>query len=154
MAFAAYRDLADYRIPNWIPVALGCAFLAAAIGAGWPISDILIHLGVGLGVLVAAATLFFLGLFGGGDAKLLAAGTLWIGWEGLTAYLLLVAIIGGGLALLVLLARKIGLPARWKARTWAARLLAPEGKIPYGVAIAVASLLLFGEVMSSLSGTG
>lgn len=154
MALAAYRDLVDYRLPNWIPVALGCAFLAAAVGAGWPISDILIHLGVGLGVLVVAATLFFLGLFGGGDAKLLAAGTLWIGWKGLAAYLLLVAIIGGGLALLVLLARNIGLPARWKTRTWVARLLAPEGKIPYGVAIAVASLLLFGEVMRSLSGTG
>ena len=51
--------------------------------------------------------LFGLNLVGGGDAKLLAASALWIGYEQLVPFLLYVTIFGGALALLLLAYRRV-----------------------------------------------
>ena len=76
---------------------------------------------------MAGMVLFSLNLVGGGDAKLLAAAGLWIGYDQLVPFLLYVTIFGGALALLLLAYRRfpagaLPLPA------WAARLHAAGGR--------------------------
>ncbi len=58
------------------------------------------HLLVGAAVLIAGMILFSLRYVGGGDAKLLASGALWMGYDQLLPYLAYVTIFGGALALL------------------------------------------------------
>jgi prepilin peptidase CpaA len=93
-----------------------------------------------LGVGIA---LFAGGFLGGGDAKLLAAAALWFGFEGPVEYLLLVSVAGGALVLLLLTYRKLA-PPLWLCRqTWAMRLHAKAGGVPYGIALAAAGLWLY-----------
>ena len=81
MAYAAASDLLTMRIANSVSLGLVAAFLVIALIAGMPAQEMLLHLAVGAGLLVAGMVLFSLNLVGGGDAKLLAAAGLWIGYE-------------------------------------------------------------------------
>jgi len=70
-------------------------------------------------MLVVGFAMFARGWVGGGDAKLMAAAALWLGFEHLFAFLLWTAILGGGLALLLLAYRRM-LPPPWLIRQpWA-----------------------------------
>ncbi len=100
MAYAASSDLLTMRIANSVSLGLVAAFLVIALIAGMPAQEMLLHLAVGVALLLAGMVLFGLNLVGGGDAKLLAAGGLWIGYDQLLPFLLCVSIFGGALALL------------------------------------------------------
>jgi prepilin peptidase CpaA len=132
-------------IPNWISAALVLVFLPAALVAHAPFSEIGWSLALGLGALVAAVGMFALRWIGGGDAKLFAAGALWLGPAGAAPFLLWTAVAGGVLALALISARRAsaltGLPAKKPA--WLGRLLEPAGDIPYGIAIAAGALAAF-----------
>lgn len=142
MAYAAAMDLLTMTIPNRVSVGLAAAFFLAAPLMGLSLSDIGLHLGAGALILVAGIILFAIGGFGGGDAKLLAAGALWIGLDGLLSYLLLVTVFGGLLALIIVLYRRYPTTAL-PLPHWAARLHASQSGIPYGIAIACAALTIF-----------
>lgn len=142
MVFAAAMDLLTMTIPNRVSIALVAAFAVAAPLMGLAPHEILSHVGAGLLVLAAAFVLFALGGFGGGDAKLLAAGALWIGFDNLLLYLVCVTIFGGILALAILSYRRM--PARaLPIPDWALRLHDRNSGIPYGIAIASSALLVF-----------
>jgi prepilin peptidase CpaA len=142
---AALSDATSMTIPNWISAALVAAFVPAALlaGASWPVIGL--SFGLGLAALFIGAAMFALHWIGGGDAKLFAAGALWLGPTGATSFLVWTAIAGGALAICLLSARKAsamtGLPVRQPA--WTRRLLAPAGDIPYGIAIAAGALAAF-----------
>ena len=138
---AGVRDLTTMTIPNWMSLVLAALFLPAAlvVGLGWP--EILIHLGIGVAALVIGVGLFALRVLGGGDAKLLAALSLWMGLDGVLLLVLWTAIIGGGFSLALILARARFAAWAPTAPGWIGRLLAQGGDIPYGVAIAGGALL-------------
>lgn len=143
MAFAGAMDLITMTIPNRISIGLVIGFVVAAFAAplGWPV--IASHLGAGFLMLVVGIFLFSQGLFGGGDAKLLAAAALWFGFEGLIQYLFMVAISGGVLVLGIMYYRSIT-PPLWLCRqSWAMRLHKKAGGVPYGMALAAAGLWLY-----------
>ena len=146
MAYGGLSDLLSLRIPNWIPVVIVVAFVPAAVAAGWDATAILIQFGAGVAVLIAGVLLFAAGVIGGGDAKLLAAGAVWVGWGGLPAFLLLVALGGGVLGLALIAFRRARLPALLEARAWAQRLHERANPVPYGVAIGMAALVLLPNV--------
>ena len=106
MAYAAASDLLTMRIANSVSLGLVAAFLVIALIAGMPAQEMLLHLAIGAALLVAGMLLFSLNLVGGGDAKLLAAAGLWIGYDQLVPFLLYVTIFGGALALLLLAYRR------------------------------------------------
>jgi len=141
MAFAAAMDLMTMTIPNRISLALVAVFLIAAPLMGLAPGAILMHLAAGLLVLAAGILLFAIGGFGGGDAKLLAAGALWIGFDQLLAFLVLTAVLGGVLAIAILYYRKLPILGL-RAPHWAINLHQPGGAIPYGIAIAGSGLLV------------
>ncbi len=144
VAVAALRDLTSFTIPNWISLALICAFVPAAIAAGVPWTQVGLCAAVGVVGLVIGMGLFAAGWVGGGDAKLLAAASLWIGWPACVTYLVYTALAGGGLACLLLGLRSAWVrPALPKRPGWFARLIEPGAAVPYGVAIAIGALAAF-----------
>jgi prepilin peptidase CpaA len=79
---------------------------------------------------------------GGGDAKLLAAAALWMGWPAVLPFLAGAAIAGGGLAMALLALRSAALrPLVLGGPRWVVRLADPGEGAPYGVAIAAGALL-------------
>lgn len=143
MIFAAMMDLFTMTIPNRISIILIASFLIAAplTGMGW--EQFLVHLGTGFAVLVIGIALFAFGLVGGGDAKLLAAASLWIGFDALAEYMLIVTVLGGLLSVVVLVYRGM-LPPTWLLRQpWAMRLHEKNEGVPYGLALSGAALWVF-----------
>ncbi|MBI5165407.1 MAG: prepilin peptidase [Magnetospirillum sp.] len=136
LADAARCDLAAFRIPNRDPLLLVLAVVPYWLDGGSVVGGVWAHVGAALLVLVAGALLMSLNVWGGGDAKLLAAVTLWTGFAGLPRLLLVMAVAGGAIAAALLVLRRL-LPA--DRGGWPRRVVA-EGYVPYGVAIALAGL--------------
>ena len=143
LAFAAAMDLLTMTIPNRITLVLIAAFVPAAVLAGLDLPAIGAHLATGFGVLLLGMVVFFCGWCGGGDAKLLAAIALWLGFDNLVPYLLYTAVAGGMLATAVSLLRSVPLPGILLAEAWAVRLHRRDAGIPYGVALAAGALLVY-----------
>jgi prepilin peptidase CpaA len=145
MLISAFYDAATMTIPNWISGALVVLFIIIAPLAGLSWHEIGLHAASGFGILVLTIIMFSLRWIGGGDAKLFAAGALWIGWPTLLLYVIYTALAGGVLTLFLLVVRKYPMPAflvRWK---WSARLLKHGGDVPYGIGICVGALLALPE---------
>ena len=139
LIYAACSDIASLTIPNWVSIALAGVFPAAALAAGLPLGDIGMHLLFGLAVLAIGFFLFQANIIGGGDAKLLAAATVWTGFPGLPVFLFWTAIAGGILALALLAARQF-LKQTETRPAFVNRLLKQTG-IPYGLAIMAGGLM-------------
>lgn len=141
---AALKDVTTYTIPNWISLVLIAAFFPTALLMGLPLEGIGLHLGLGLAALVAGMLMFALGWIGGGDAKVFAATTLWLGWPASATFLMVTAIAGGVLAM-TLLAMRSMLIRRYMSTgpTWLSRLAEPGENAPYGLAICIGGLAAY-----------
>lgn len=142
MLSAAVSDLMTYKIRNNLTLTLLLAYLAFAPIVGIPGEEIGRSVAVAGVVLFVSFALFAVGLIGGGDAKLAAVTTLWLGADNAFAYVLLLSLLGGVLAVIVYFCRTRPLPERLANTVWIARLRArAEGaELPYGVAITLAGL--------------
>lgn len=158
-------DFSFYRIPHLF---LGILVVLYGVYApfyleGGEIVNSLIVFAV---VLLLGFGFYALKFFGAGDAKYLAVASLWVGMQGVVFFVLLVAVIGGALALLYLAFRDY--IARFSDWVWS-RVQALEDRypfyqyvwlesgrgtekgkrenissraIPYGIAIAVGAILM------------
>lgn len=142
MAFAAATDLLTMTIPNRLSLGLCAAFLLVAPAAGLAWQDMLTHLAAGALMLLVGIAMFSMGWVGGGDAKLLAAASLWLGFEPMVLFLGYVAIFGGVLAVAILAYRSVPAGAL-PLPSWALRLHAKGAGMPYGVAIAAGALTIY-----------
>jgi len=154
MAFAASSDLFAMTIPNKVSLALVVGFFSLALMTGMSPVEIGSHAGAGAIVLLVAFGLFARGWIGGGDAKLAAATTLWLGFDQLLAYFFDACILGGILTLVLINLRLVPLPAALQKWNWARRLHEKNGGIPYGIALAAAALMAYPDTvwMKSLGG--
>lgn len=143
MAYAAVSDIMTLTIPNRISLVLIATFCIVAPLAGFSWQTMAQHAAVGAAVLAVGFVLFALGIFGGGDAKLLAAATLWMGQEHLSAYLGGVALIGGVMCVLILFYRRLVPAAALPLPAWALRLHNPKTGVPYAIAISGAALMIY-----------
>lgn len=130
---AAFTDLRSRTIEHWTCGAI--ALLAPAYWwssgyALWP--DVAIQIGLALAVFAVFAGVFMIGQMGGGDVKLLGALALWLPAVPLFTMLFVMALAGAVISIICLAAQKLKKSGG-----------APE--VPYGVAIAVAGLWVFGE---------
>ncbi|MBL4871249.1 MAG: prepilin peptidase [Robiginitomaculum sp.] len=139
MLAASWSDLTSMTIPNWISLVLIAGFLIVTpfVWQGWGVFGT--HILVGLACFSAGLAMFALGWMGGGDAKLLAATSLWWVWSDLFQYLFYTTIAGGMLALFLIFGRKY-IPVSVLKTGWAKRLLKDEKKMPYGLALAFGAL--------------
>ncbi len=96
----------------------------------WP--DAVLQTGIAIAVFGAFAMAFYAGMMGGGDVKLIAALAMWLPFQALSWMLIVMAIVGGAITLAMLIEHRIR------------RSDAPL-EIPYGVAIAIAGLMVIRE---------
>ncbi|MBX3495025.1 MAG: prepilin peptidase [Parvibaculum sp.] len=143
MIFGAIWDLTTMTIPNRLTIALVAAFVLLAPLAGLSLQQIGMHVAAGVAMLLVGMALFGFGWIGGGDAKFVAGAALWIGLTELLPYLLIASLIGGAFTLVLLSFRRLPLPEWLLRRAWIARLHDRTAGIPYGVALAVAGLIVF-----------
>jgi len=143
MVFAAFSDLFTMTISNRVSIALIVTFCALAYAMQMPLLEFGLHFSCAFAVLLCTFTLFAFGWIGGGDAKLCAATALWLGWDHLADYSLLTALLGGGLTLFFLQVRKWPLPRWLYAQQWVARLHDCNNGVPYGIALAIAGLIIY-----------
>ena len=145
MAFAASSDLLTMKIANWLVLLLTAAYFVLAWFAGVPVEQIGTSVAAAAIVFAIAFAFFAFGWIGGGDAKLVSATTLWIGFGLMLQYLIYAALLGGGLTLLILALRRYPLPAPLQRPRWLDRLHDPKSGVPYGVTLAIAALLVYPE---------
>lgn len=146
MAAAAFEDFRRMVIPNLLPILLVAAWPLYFAAAAPSLYGALAAIGCAMAVFLVGAVLFAFNssFLGGGDIKLLSAATLWAGPAGTPDLLMLTAVLGGALALLMLI------PGSAEAAA-AARVMLGQSvdaghglkmKIPYGLAIIGAALIV------------
>lgn len=145
LLIAAANDLYEFKIPNWISIALIAAYLACGALLGAPADVMIAGLIAGAAALAAGFALFAFKIFGGGDAKLLAAIAPWIGVSGAAPALFNIAFAGGAVAIALMMFRKAPPLAAYADAPWVMRLYERKGDIPYAVAIAAGGLMTFHE---------
>jgi prepilin peptidase CpaA len=143
MAFAASSDLLTMTISNRVSLILIGSFFVLAAMSGMPLAEIGIHVGAALAVLVVSFTFFARGWIGGGDAKLAAATALWLGFDQLLNYLIFASLFGGVLTLVIIRFRLMPLPSAIADHEWAKRLHRMDAGVPYGIALALAALVIY-----------
>lgn len=144
MVVAAFEDFRRLTIPNLLPILL-CAVWPVYLAAAPSLYGAVAAIGCALAVFSVGAVLFARGWLGGGDVKLLSAATLWAGSAGTPALLMLTGVLGGVLALFLLL--PFGNHMAAAARGMLGQPPVPTERgfaipVPYGVAIAGAALIV------------
>ena len=72
-----------------------------------------------------------------------AATTLWLGFEFAVPFLMYGAILGGVLTLAILGLRQLPLPAALGKISWIDRLHDSKSGVPYGIALAIAGMVVY-----------
>ena len=148
--FVAYGDVRTLRIPNMLVAAVAALGVLRLIVIG-DLSTAVYTEGATVVILIVTFLLFWRGLFGGGDAKLLSATILLVGHTDLFSFLFIMSICGAVVTLAILIIQKclpLYLGPRLAVCVPTARL-----SVPYGVAIATAAgvtLFFQSSVLSSL----
>ena len=138
LLYAAVNDIATMTIPNWLSLGYLGLFLVVALLLGQSWSLIGMHYLAGAIALAVCFGLFSLGVFGGGDAKLIPAIMVWLGPSAVTSYIYGIALAGGLLAVLVLSSRKF-VPVNYVPGFLYRSVVQGPG-IPYAVAIAFGAI--------------
>lgn len=143
MALAASSDLLTMRISNKLVLFLVAAFCVVALAINMDLQQFAMHVTCALVVLTVAFGLFALRWIGGGDAKLAAATTLWLGFGLALPYFVYAALAGGVLTLSILVLRRMPLTPFLARYRWLERLHDRKVGVPYGVALAIAGLMTY-----------
>jgi len=145
----AYQDVRTRRIPNALSLAMAIlglvriALTQDAVAGSYTLAA---------GAIVFAVTLalFHYGVIGGGDAKLIPATALVIGYRDLLGFLFLMSLCGGALAIAAIVVDKLAASLK-RLRGPASppspgeidrlRALPTASTVPYGCAVAAAGLM-------------
>jgi len=140
LAVAAIEDAVRLRISNLTClVVIVCAIAAVALEGFQP--ALWQNAAVFILVLMLGTAAFAAGVLGGGDVKLLAGLGLWVNFSGAMALVAAVFLAGGLVALLYLATRAMRRATDWKSR-----------RVPYGIAIAIGAIFVFGLQRGHLPG--
>ena len=124
---ARHREIANWKNAGIALLAPGWWYLQ---GYGW--ADAGIQIGIATAVFALFVGAFHFGWMGGGDVKMIGALALWLPGQAILFMLMVMSVIGGVLTLIMML-------DHW----W--RKAPGRVETPYGVAIAMASMLALSE---------
>ncbi len=146
MVFAAISDMLSMTIANRVSVILVATFMVIAPFAGLGWQEYGMHLAAGAAMLAATFALFTIGAMGGGDAKLISATAVWMGFNALLLqYLVVSTVIGGLLTVAIVLFRNSSLPVIAGNVAFLRRLSDKSEGVPYGIALGLGGLLVYPE---------
>lgn len=144
MVFAAVSDILSMTIANRVSLLLVATFAVVAPFTGMDWAAYGWHFAVAGIVLAVTFSLFALGVMGGGDAKLLAATALWMGYSPeLMQYLVYASLLGGLMTLLIVIYRGSALSAFTGGNLFLRHFADSKAGIPYGVALGISGLLVY-----------
>jgi prepilin peptidase CpaA len=144
MLYAAISDAVSMTIANGISVVLVVAFAVIAPLTGMDWATYGWHFLALAVVLAVTFLLFAIGGMGGGDAKLMAATALWIGFNyNLLNYFVISTFVGALLTIVIMTYRKSPLAALTGRNMFLRHLADPSAGIPYALALAVGGLTAF-----------
>ena len=147
MIVAALSDVTSFRIPNWLTALIAALFFPMALITGMPLVEFMWHLAAGAILFFVGYALFAFRVFGGGDAKLMAAAGLWFGTAQTLPFLTMTAFAGGILALAIaawsvfMIYWQVNGASQGSAIDKTLQKVRP--KLPYGFAFAVGAILAF-----------
>jgi prepilin peptidase CpaA len=144
MVFAAVSDMLSMTIANRVSVLLVVVFaiIAPLTGMEWQAYGW--HFAAGGLVLAVTFTLFAVGGMGGGDAKLLAATSLWFGMSmELLQYLVATAFVGGILTIAILVFRNSPLAIYGSRNMFLRHFADAKLGVPYGIALGIGGLMAY-----------
>jgi prepilin peptidase CpaA len=135
---AAYGDIKSLRIPNNLAIAVAVLGIVRLLVIG-DLNTAIYTVGTCAIVFIVAFLLFWREILGGGDAKLLSATVLLVGYHDLLSFLFIMSICGALVSLAVLFVHRY-LPL-WLGPRLA--VLVPKARlaVPYGVAIACGGIV-------------
>jgi prepilin peptidase CpaA len=136
MSIAGIGDFLTFRIPNWLSALVALAFFPMAWLTGMPLEMVGYHAAAGVVLLVIGFSLFAGGVFGGGDAKLMAAAAMWFGFADVTAFIVYTALSGGLFAIAITVWNAFQMDAEIRDLGWMKWLFRHKPDIPYGLAFA------------------
>ncbi len=140
LCWALVSDALTLKIPNRISIGIA-ALYPAWVMATWPrVDEPWVPVALAVAVLIAGFVAFDRGYIGGGDGKMLAAISLWSGVELFFPMLMVTALVGGAIAVAVILAeamRRRATVARGGEVSGQFLSSIVKTKMPYGMAIAV-----------------
>jgi len=144
MAFAAISDILSMTIANRVSIVLVLTFAVVAPLTGMDWGAYGLHFAAGAAVLAVTFALFALGGMGGGDAKLLAATSVWMGLGfPLIQYLIYSSIFGGMLTLWILAYRRSIFHAFLGQNMFLRHFAEDQKGVPYGIALGIGGMLAF-----------
>jgi prepilin peptidase CpaA len=144
MVFAAVSDAVSMTIANRVSVVLVVTFAAIAPLTGMDWHSYGWHFAAAAMVLAVTFTMFAIGGMGGGDAKLMAATALWMGFTlNLLGYLVTSAFLGGVLTVAILSYRKSPLADMTGSNIFLRHFANPEVGVPYAVALGIGGLMSY-----------
>ena len=144
MVFAAVSDMLSMTIANRVSLLLIATFAVVAPFTGMDWATYGWHFAAAGLVLGVTFVMFAIGGMGGGDAKLLAATALWMGFDlVLVQYLVFSTFIGGLLTVLILLYRNSGIAVITGRNLFLRHLSDEKAGVPYGIALGVGGLLTY-----------
>jgi prepilin peptidase CpaA len=146
MSYAAISDMLSMTIANRVSLTLLAAFAAIAPFTGMDWTAYAMHFAAGGLVLAITFTLFALGAMGGGDAKLMSATALWMGFgPPLMSYMVFSAMAGGALTLAILSYRKSALAVYTAHNPFLRHFANGQKGIPYGIALGAGGIMAYPE---------
>lgn len=144
MVFAAISDTLSMTIANRVPVILVVVFALVAPMTGMTWADFGMHFAAGVAVLLFTFAIFAFGGMGGGDAKLLAATSLWMGMGvPLAEYVLVTGVLGGLLTLAILSYRKSAIAIFTSRNMFMRNFAEGANGVPYGIALGIGGLIVY-----------
>lgn len=142
LLIAAYTDFWSMKIPNIVSLAMAAGFLLT-LPLTWQGLPVLgEHLMVATIFFAAGFSMFAFGWLGGGDAKLMAAISLWFGWGDALPFILATTLFGAALGILLMFGGPIA-PVRLRTSALGMRLFQGGKDMPYGLALAAGALYVW-----------
>lgn len=148
-AVVIQHDVGTRRIPNRATLAIAMLGLLRMIVAHQQVPVVLTFAAATI-IFAAAFALYWCNIVGGGDAKLISATALLVGYDDFPRFLILMSLCGAALALLVLysnrcrrrgpVSRCLTLPV--EATVGHLETLPSPSSVPYGAAIAAAGAMM------------
>jgi prepilin peptidase CpaA len=145
---AAASDALSFRIPNWLTALTALLFFPMALATAMPLHEFGAHLLAGVLLFAVGFGFFQLNLFGGGDAKLMAAAGLWFGTSQVLPFLFMTALAGGLLGLVIGFWSMMSISWEIHAENIdlagiGRRLRGLKPNVPYGLAFAIGGIIVF-----------